>query len=99
MPLTFGCNHYSITLLQAVIGAGLVGVLTIQLAKAAGCRVIAVDLDLERAQRAKQFGADLALCSADGHTPWNINEFASYGADVAIITAGTPSTGPIELAA
>ena len=35
----------------AVIGAGLVGVLTVQLAKAAGCRVIAIDLDRERAER------------------------------------------------
>ena len=52
----------------AVIGAGLVGVLTIQLAKAAGCRVIAIDLDRERAEHARQFGADLALCSADRDT-------------------------------
>jgi len=83
----------------AVIGAGLVGVLTIQLAKAAGCRVIAIDVDLERAGRAKQMGADLALCSADTDIHLRVNEFARGGADVAIITAATPSTGPIELAA
>lgn len=83
----------------AVIGAGLVGVLTIQLAKAAGCRVIAVDRDLARAQRAKQFGADLALCSAGNQTSFRAREFARYGADAAIITAATSSTEPIELAA
>ena len=44
----------------AVIGAGLVGVLTMQLAKAAGCQVIAIDLDRERVESAsKQFGADI----------------------------------------
>jgi threonine dehydrogenase-like Zn-dependent dehydrogenase len=53
----------------AVIGAGLVGVLTIQLAKAAGCRVIAIDRDLQRVERARQFGADLALGSSDGDMP------------------------------
>jgi len=83
----------------AVIGAGLVGVLTIQLAKAAGCRVIAIDLDMGRAQRAKQLGADLALCSPDSQTPLRAKEFARYGADAAIITAATRSTEPIELAA
>lgn len=83
----------------AVIGAGLVGVLTIQLAKAAGCRVIAIDRDLQRVERARQLGADLALGSADRDTPSRVREFARYGADVAIVTAATPSAEPVELAA
>jgi predicted dehydrogenase/threonine dehydrogenase-like Zn-dependent dehydrogenase len=83
----------------AVIGAGLVGVLTMQLAKAAGCRVIAIDLSTERVERAKCLGADLGLLSQDGGTPLAVKEFTHYGADVAIITAATPSTEPIELAA
>lgn len=83
----------------AVIGAGLVGALTIQLAKAAGCRVIAIDRDPQRVERARQFGADLALGSADRDTPSRVREFARYGADVAIITAASPSAEPIELAA
>src|SRR5271165_6031149 len=83
----------------AVIGAGLVGVLTIQLAKAAGCRVIAIDRDLQRVERAGQFGADLALSSTDRETASRVQEFARYGADVVIITAASPSAEPIELAA
>jgi predicted dehydrogenase/threonine dehydrogenase-like Zn-dependent dehydrogenase len=83
----------------AVIGAGLVGVLTIQLAKAAGCRVIAIDLDLQRVEKARQFGADLALCSADPDTATRVQEFTRHGADVAIITAASPSAEPVELAA
>jgi predicted dehydrogenase/threonine dehydrogenase-like Zn-dependent dehydrogenase len=82
-----------------VIGAGLVGVLTIQLAKAAGCRVIAIDRDARRVERAQQLGADLALDSADHDTPLRVQEFARYGADVAIVTAASPSAEPIELAA
>ncbi|MGH9539968.1 MAG: zinc-binding dehydrogenase, partial [Terriglobales bacterium] len=83
----------------AVIGAGLVGVLTIQLAKAAGCRVVALDLDRERAERALQFGADLALCPQERDTAMRVKEFARYGADAAIITAASSSAEPIELAA
>ena len=44
-----------------VIGAGLVGVLTMQQARAAGCRVIAVDLDASRVKQATGLGAHLAL--------------------------------------
>ena len=83
----------------AVIGAGLVGVLTIQLAKAAGCRVIAVDRDGQRVQRALEFGADLALGSGDRDTPARVKEFARYGTDVAIIAASSASSEPVELAA
>ena len=83
----------------AVIGAGLVGVLTIQLAKAAGCRVIAIDRDMQRVERARQFGADLALGSGDRDTPSRVKEFARYGSDVAIVAASSASSEPVELAA
>jgi len=83
----------------AVIGAGLVGVLTIQLAKAAGCRVIAIDLDPGRVERAVKFGADLGLLSSDPRTALAVKQFTHYGPDALIITAATPSTEPIELAA
>src|SRR5450432_791359 len=83
----------------AVIGAGLVGVLTIQLAKAAGCRVVAIDRDMQRVERARQFGADLALSAADRDTAARVQEFTRYGADVVIIAAASPSADPVELAA
>lgn len=83
----------------AVIGAGLVGVLTIQLARAAGCRVIAIDLSPERIENAKAMGADLGLSSTDSGTPLAVRQFTAHGADAVIITAATPSTDPIELAA
>jgi predicted dehydrogenase len=82
-----------------VIGAGLVGLLTAQLAKAAGCRVVAIDLDPGRAEQARQLGADAAFCSADNQIAGRVQEFTRYGADAAILTAATSSTAPIELAA
>lgn len=83
----------------AIIGAGLVGVLTIQLARAAGCRVIAVDLDPSRVDKARSFGAHLALQSNDPRLQSAIDEFSRYGADAAIVTAATRSSEPLELAA
>ena len=82
-----------------VIGAGLVGVVTMQLARAAGCRVIAVDRDSKRVDKAASLGAHVALLASDGHLPSQVNEFSRYGADVAIVTAAAPSAEPIELAA
>lgn len=83
----------------AVIGAGLVGAITVQLSKAAGCKVIAVDVDSERVQHAVEMGANLGLAADDTITPAKVKDFTKYGADVAIITAASRSTGPIELAA
>lgn len=83
----------------AVIGAGLVGVLTIKLAKAAGCRVIAIDLDAKRVERAVEFGADLGLVSNDARLLVAVKEFSNYGPDAVIITAATRSAEPIEQAA
>jgi threonine dehydrogenase-like Zn-dependent dehydrogenase len=68
------------------------------LAKAAGCRVIAIDLDPQRAERVRQFGADLALCSFQQDAALQTREFSRYGVD-AIVTAAVPSAEPVELAA
>ena len=95
----FRQSHAVLGEVVTVIGAGLVGVLTIQLAKAAGCRVIAIDRDPQRVERARNFGADLALGSADRDTLARVQEFTRYGADVAIITTASPSAEPVELAA
>jgi len=83
----------------AVIGVGLVGLLTIQLARAAGCRVIAMDIDAGRAEFAKQMGAHLGLVVGDSRNAALIDEYTGHGADVAVITASAHSAEPIELAA
>jgi predicted dehydrogenase/threonine dehydrogenase-like Zn-dependent dehydrogenase len=83
----------------AVIGAGLVGVLAIQVLRAAGCRVIAIDLSSDRAVQAKSFGAQLGLCTRDPGLEYAVASFSRYGVDAVLITAATRSADPLELAA
>jgi NADPH:quinone reductase-like Zn-dependent oxidoreductase len=83
----------------AVIGAGLVGVLAIQVLRAAGCRVIAIDLSSDRAAQARSFGAHLGLCTSDPGLEGAVASFSRYGVDAALITAETRSADPLELAA
>jgi predicted dehydrogenase/threonine dehydrogenase-like Zn-dependent dehydrogenase len=83
----------------AVIGVGLVGVLGIQVLRAAGCRVIAIDLSSERAARAISFGAQLALSTNDPALENKVASFSRYGVDAVLVTAATKSAEPIELAA
>jgi predicted dehydrogenase/threonine dehydrogenase-like Zn-dependent dehydrogenase len=83
----------------AVIGAGLVGVLTIQIARAAGCRVVAIDLSQQRVAQAAEFGAHLAIACGDPALELSVREFSRYGADAAILTAASDSAEPVELAA
>jgi polar amino acid transport system substrate-binding protein len=83
----------------AVIGAGLVGVLATQVLRAAGCRVVAIDLLSERAQKAAELGAHLGLSLSDPGLESAIASFSRYGVDAVIVTAATKSAEPLELAA
>jgi predicted dehydrogenase/NADPH:quinone reductase-like Zn-dependent oxidoreductase len=83
----------------AVIGVGLVGVLTIEILRAAGCRVVAIDLSPERAAQAINFGAQLGLSTHNPGLEHAVKSFSRYGVDAAVITAATRSADPIELAA
>ena len=47
-----------------VIGLGLVGLMTVQLLKANGTRVLAIDFDKKRLKLAKSFGADIVDLSS-----------------------------------
>src|SRR5580698_5756228 len=47
----------------AVMGLGLLGQLTVQALKAAGCRVLGTDIDPGRAKLARQMGADAVAAS------------------------------------
>jgi predicted dehydrogenase/threonine dehydrogenase-like Zn-dependent dehydrogenase len=83
----------------AVIGVGLVGILAIQVLRAAGCRVVAIDLSSDRAAKAVSLGAQLGLCTGDPGLHSAIASFSRYGVDAALITAATKSADPLELAA
>ena len=83
----------------AVIGVGLVGVLAIQILRAAGCRVVAIDISADRAATAVSLGAHLGLNAGDLGLERAVANFSRYGVDAALITAATKSADPLELAA
>jgi len=80
----------------AVIGMGLLGLLMGQIATAAGCRVLGIDIDPKR----------VALASSLGLQAWQRNTVGDYaqtftanrGFDMVIICADTSSNDPVELA-
>jgi len=82
----------------AVIGLGLVGQLVVQLAKAAGCTVIGMDLDGERCRLAEQLGCDAAADSEAGLHAVLGQHTTVGGCDLVMIAAGTDSSGPVRLA-
>ena len=80
----------------AVIGVGLLGVMTLQLAEAAGCRAIGIDVDPKRVELAESLG--LSACSRD-RAEDSVQAFtANRGADSVVICADTPSNDPVTLA-
>ena len=83
----------------AVVGLGLIGLLTVQILRAAGARVIGVDLDPRRTALASQLGAD-AVVALGGADPVEaaLGLSGGLGVDAVLITAGTSSNEPIELA-
>ncbi len=80
----------------AVIGLGLIGLLTVQILKAAGCRVIGIDIDPEKLALARDLGADVAS-NYDGLFE-RMRALSPFGADAVVITAATRSSAPIEAA-
>ncbi len=82
-----------------VIGLGLLGQLTVQILKAAGCRVIGIDLVSDRAALAKNLGADCATADPTQFAQLCFDQSHGRGADDILITAETPSSDPVNLAA
>jgi predicted dehydrogenase/threonine dehydrogenase-like Zn-dependent dehydrogenase len=83
----------------AVLGLGLVGLLTVQILKAAGCRVLGLDPNQARCRLAESVGCDAATTDGEQLLALLSQCAAGYGADAVIMTAATASNEPIELAA
>jgi len=83
-----------------VMGLGLVGLLTVQLLQAQGCRVLGIDFDSNKLNLAKQFGVEVVNLGA-GEDPISVAQSFSRGrgVDAVIITASTKSSEPIHQAA
>ena len=84
--------------LVAVIGLGLLGQLTVQLLKAAGCRVVGLDIDGSRADLARLLGADAVASSPSGFRDLCVEVSRGAGVDSVLITAETSSSDPVNLA-
>jgi predicted dehydrogenase/threonine dehydrogenase-like Zn-dependent dehydrogenase len=83
----------------AVIGLGLLGQITVQLLRAAGCRVFGVDLLHQRSNQAIASGAEAACASAREFRDLCFQKTSGVGVDAVLITAETPSSEPVNLAA
>ncbi len=83
-----------------VFGLGLLGLLTVQLAKLSGLIVIGLDVDPEKLTLAKSFGADeVFLCNQDDSWINQVLNFTqSLGVDAVIVTAASSDNKVIDQA-
>jgi len=73
-----------------VAGLGLIGLLSVQILRAAGCRVIGFDPDADRAGLARIFGAESFQVGSDADPVASVQaRSGGTGADAVLITAST----------
>ena len=83
-----------------VIGLGLIGLITVQLLRANGCKVLGVDPDPVKSALAAQFGADVVDLGAGEDAVKAAQQFSKgLGIDAVLITAATDSNEPVQQAA
>jgi predicted dehydrogenase/threonine dehydrogenase-like Zn-dependent dehydrogenase len=82
----------------AVIGLGLLGQLTVQILKAAGCCVLGMDISPERAELALRLGADAVGTSSSEFQDLCLQHSGGHGTDSVLIAAQTASNDPVNLA-
>jgi predicted dehydrogenase/threonine dehydrogenase-like Zn-dependent dehydrogenase len=80
-----------------VTGLGLIGLITVQLLKANGCRVLGIDFDSSKCAMAREFGAETVDLSQGEDAIAKANVFSrGQGVDAVIITASTKSNDPVS---
>lgn len=82
----------------AVIGLGLLGQITVQMLKAAGCNVAGLDIDESLFDLASKSGTKQNYVSSMDNLPSLLAFTNGIGFDAVIITAGTTSNDPMNLA-
>jgi predicted dehydrogenase/threonine dehydrogenase-like Zn-dependent dehydrogenase len=83
-----------------VTGLGLIGLVTVQLLRAQGCRVLGLDFDPSKLELARRFGAEVVDLSAGADPVAAAMAFSrGRGVDAIIITAATQSNEPMHQAA
>src|SRR5262252_3800187 len=84
---------------SVVSGLGLLGLIAVQLLKASGCRVLGIDFNKDKVEKAMRLGLDEGVVLPDGDAVRAVDRFTQgRGADLTLITAATTSNQPIELA-
>ena len=83
-----------------VTGLGLIGLITVQLLRAHGCRVLGIDFDPRKLALAESFGAETVNLSAGQDPISSAEQFSrGRGVDGVIVTASTKSNEPMHQAA
>jgi len=83
-----------------VTGLGLIGLLAVQILKANGCRVLAIDFDSKKCDLAKQFGAEVVdLSKGDDPIALSSSFSRGRGVDAVLITASSKSNDIVHQAA
>ena len=83
-----------------VTGLGLIGLVTVQLLKAQGCRVLGLDFDGDKLALARRFGAEVVDIKSGADPVAAAMDFSrGRGVDAVIITASTKSNEPVHQAA
>ncbi len=84
----------------AVSGLGLIGLLAVQLLRASGCRVLALDFDQRRVDLAAEFGAiPILLAPRLDAVDAAVRANGGRGVDGVLVAAATDSSEPIQQAA
>ena len=82
----------------AVVGLGLIGLITVQLLKSCGCKVIGMDIDSSKRELALQLGVDLFVDLKSDNFGVEVASFTNgVGVDEVLMTASTDSNTPVEL--
>ena len=83
----------------AVIGLGLIGLLTVEILKASGCHVIAIDIDEKKVKIARSLGVHSIKLSKTNTAVSTVDKITNgVGVDAAIISSSSSNNDPIELA-
>lgn len=97
-----GIRLIQTTLGEAVVvtGLGLIGLMTVQLLKAHGCRVLGLDYDASKLALAQKLGAETVDLNQSADPLGAAMAFSrGRGVDAVIITASTKSNEPVHQAA
>ena len=83
-----------------VTGLGLIGLVTVQLLRAHGCRVLGLDFDADKLALARRFGAEVVDLKSGADPVAAALEYSrGRGVDAVIVTASTKSSEPMHQAA